>query len=246
MRIETTQTVGEIAAANPWSIRVFETLGIDYCCGGKRSLTDACSRVGMDPAQVVDLLADTERAASVKNTTRWDDQPLRRLTAHIIEAHHGYVRREIPRLEAMGAKLTAKHGSRKPEVALISELFSAMAQELKTHMMKEEQILFPFIEEMEVAIERDRPLPTSCFLSVERPIANMVADHDDAGAILTRIRDLSSGYIAPEDGCFTFRAFYQGLAEFERDLHEHIHLENNILFPRAVAMEAAAVPVKAS
>ncbi len=242
MSFEITQTVGEIAAENPSSIRVFESLGIDYCCGGKRSLTDACTRVGVDAAHVLQLLADTKKAASAKNTTRWDEQPLRKLTGHIIETHHAYVRREIPRLEAMGAKISGKHGASKPEVVQIAELFSAMAQELSTHLMKEEQTLFPFIEEMEVAVERQLPIPTACFETVDRPIANLVADHDDAGAILERIRDLSSGYAAPIDACPTFRAYYQGLREFEQDLHQHVHLENNILFPRAVAMELSASP----
>jgi len=121
-----------------------------------------------------------------------------------------------------------------------------MAQELSTHMMKEERILFPFVDDMEIAIERGREIPRSCFDSVEYPIANMVAEHDDAGAILTRIRELTNNYTAPEGTCATFHAFYQGLADFERDLHEHIHLENNILFPRAVAMESQAFSMKSA
>lgn len=240
MGIETTQTVGEIAAENPWSVRVFESLGIDYCCGGKRVLNDACARAGVEAWQVLQLLADTQKAASAKNTRRWDEMPLRNLTSHIVRKHHGYVRQEIPRLEAMGAKISAKHGARHPEVIQIAELFSAVAQELTTHMMKEEQMLFPFIEEMEIAIEQRAAIPSACFDSVERPIANMIADHEDAGAILSSMRELSSGYAPPDGACPTFRAFYQGISDFERDLHEHIHLENNILFPRAVVMENTA------
>src|SRR5206468_3023822 len=131
-----------------------------------------------------------------------------------------------------------------PEVLQIVELFSAMAQELSTHMMKEEQILFPFIEGLEEAVEQGSARPSSCFDSVERPIANMVADHEDAGAILAQMRKMSGGYTAPEGTCPTFHAFYQGLAEFELDLHSHVHLENNILFPRATAMETAACAAK--
>jgi regulator of cell morphogenesis and NO signaling len=171
---------------------------------------------------------------------------LRKLTGHIIETHHAYVRREIPRLVAMGAKISAKHGPSKPEVIQIAELYSAMAQELTTHLMKEEQVLFPFIEKMEVAVERQLPIPTACFDTVDRPIANLVAEHDDAGAIFERMRELSKGFLAPEGSCPTLRAYYQGLQEFEQDLHQHVHLENNILFPRAVVMELAASPVKAT
>jgi len=136
-------------------------------------------------------------------------------------------------------KVLAKHGRTHPEIVQIDELFSAISQELSTHMLKEEQVLFPYVERMEAALLAGQPVPAAFFGTVQRPIANMVAEHDDAGALLARIRSLSNGYTAPQGACPTFVGLYQGLEEFERDLHHHVHLENNILFPRAVEMEQA-------
>ena len=137
--------------------------------------------------------------------------------------------------------MAAKHGPRHPEIAQIEALFTAIGQELSTHMLKEEQMLFPHVARMEQAVQNGQPLPPAFFGSVKRPIAMMVAEHDDAGALLSKIRDLSNGYTAPSEACPSFVALYRGLDEFERDLHHHIHLENNILFPRAVEMEQAQV-----
>ena len=155
--------------------------------------------------------------------------------------HHGYVRRETPRISALLTKVISRHGGSHPEVKQIEELFTAVSQELSTHMLKEEQVLFPYIARMEAAFLDGQHLPPAFFGSLTKPIANMLADHDDAGAVLSRMRDLSSGYEPPADSCPTFRALYQGLLEFERDLHQHVHLENNILFARATAMESSEV-----
>jgi regulator of cell morphogenesis and NO signaling len=134
-------------------------------------------------------------------------------------------------------KVLSKHGPTHPEIAQIDELFSAISQELSTHMVKEEQVLFPYVERMEAAVLAGQPVPVAFFGTVKRPIANMVAEHDDAGALLSKIRSLSNGYTAPPGACPTFLGLYQGLEGFERDLHHHVYLENNILFPRAVEME---------
>ncbi len=236
------KTVREIALENPASIRVFESLGIDYCCGGKRPLSDACSHANVDFSRVQQLLeqANQESLApggSQKDAQEWKEKPLCDLTAHIVRKHHGYVRQETPRIETLLAKVVAKHGPTHPEIAQIDQLFSAIAQELSTHMLKEEQVLFPYVERMEQAVQAGAPVPAAFFGTVKRPIASMVAEHDDAGAILSQIRELSGGYTAPGGACPTFVALYRGLEEFERDLHLHVHLENNILFPRAVEME---------
>ena len=233
------KTVREIALENPSSIRVFESLGIDYCCGGKRPLSEACSHAKVDLGRVLELLEQSARDSQAPVAGEWSAKPLRDLTAHIAEKHHGYVRRETPRVEALLAKVAAKHGPTHPEIAQIERLFSAMGQELSTHMLKEEQVLFPYIERMEQAVQAGNPVPVAFFGSVKRPIANMVAEHDDAGALLSRIRELSNGYTAPRGACPTFVALYRGLEEFERDLHHHVHLENNLLFLRAVEMEEA-------
>jgi regulator of cell morphogenesis and NO signaling len=238
MQTTTEKTVREIALENPASIRVFESLGIDYCCGGKRPLSDACSRANVDFDRVIRLLEDAYRGAHPCDPGEWTRKTQAELIQHIVRNHHAYVRRESPRLEAMLTKVVAKHGPSHPEVAQIQELFLAVSQELSTHMLKEEQVLFPYIERMEQAVLSGEGIPPAFFGSVKRPIANMVAEHDDAGALLAQIRSLSNEYSAPAGACPTFLGLYQGLHDFERDLHQHVHLENNILFPRAVETEA--------
>ena len=239
MQTITEKTVREIATENPASIRVFESLGIDYCCGGRRSLSDACASAGIDTERLLHLVAEASHDSEPPVSGEWVEKPLRDLIAHVVEIHHGYVRRETPRIDTLLSKVTAKHGPAHPEVIRIESLFRAIGQELSTHMLKEEQVLFPYVERMEHAILNGEPAPPAFFGSVTRPIANMVAEHDDAGALLAQIRELSSGYNAPADACPTFLGLYKALDEFERDLHHHIHLENNILFPRAVEMERA-------
>jgi regulator of cell morphogenesis and NO signaling len=235
----TEKTVREIALENPSSIRVFEALGIDYCCGGKKPLSDACSHANVDFGRVQELLAQADRDSQAPVAQEWRDKPLSGLIAHIVAKHHGFVRNETPRIQALLTKVGSKHGAIHPEIAAIEQLFSAVSQELSTHMLKEEQVLFPYIERMEHAVQGGEAIPPAFFGTVKRPIANMVAEHDDAGALLARMRELSSGYTAPAGACPTFLALYNGLEEFERDLHHHVHLENNILFPRAVEMENA-------
>ena len=231
------KTVREIAVECPASVRVFETLGIDYCCGGRKSLREACARADVPLERAVELLSQAAETKVGPEDAVWSAASLQALIAHIVQKHHAYVRQEIPRLEMMLAKVEDKHSAAHPELTEIRSLFMTVGQELSTHLMKEEQVLFPHIERMAAAALQQEPLPAAFFGTVERPIANMVADHDDAGSLLARMRELSHGYTTPEDACPTFRAVYYGLTEFERDLHQHIHLENNILFPRAIEME---------
>jgi regulator of cell morphogenesis and NO signaling len=237
MQTITERTVREIALENPSSIRVFESLGIDYCCGGKRPLSDACSHAKVDVDHVLELLETAKLDVQAPDTEGWKGRPLAELIAYIVAKHHGYVRQETPRIQGLLTRVLAKHGPTHPEIAQIDELFSAMTQELSTHMLKEEQVLFPYVERMEAALLAGQSVPVAFFGTVKRPIATMVAEHDDAGALLSRIRSLSNGYTAPPGACPTFLGLYKGLEEFERDLHHHVHLENNILFPRAVEME---------
>jgi regulator of cell morphogenesis and NO signaling len=233
------KTVREIALENPSSIRVFESLGIDYCCGGKKPLTDACSHANLDFARVIEMLEHAAHETVAPEAAQWAKKPLRELTAHIIGKHHSYVRQETPRIEVLLAKVMARHGADRPEIGQIEQLFVAISQELSTHMMKEEQVLFPYIERMEQAVLAGGPVPPAFFGTVQRPIANMVAEHDDALALFGKIRELSSGYTAPPGACPTYLGLYLALEEFEGDLRYHVHLENNILFPRAIEMEQA-------
>jgi len=239
MALTAERTVREIALENPASARVFESLGIDYCCGGKIPLKDACFRANVSPESVLQLLDNLKEAAGQPEPEKWVDAPLSELTAHVVSRHHEYVRSNGPRLFALLEKVKARHGSTHPEIAAIDRVFGDLYRELTTHMLKEEQVLFPFLNSMEVAANAGKPVPAAFFGSVENPITHMLSDHDDAGASLARISVLSNGYRTPPDSCPTFRALYHGLDEFERDLHRHVHLENNILFPRALEMEKA-------
>ena len=187
--------------------------------------------------RALELLAGTNTPASPEDAARWKDAKLADLAAYIVEQHHAFVRREAPRLEALTGKVAEKHGERNPELSSIRDLFAAIAQEFFAHMMKEENLLFPYLSQMESAVLAGEPVPPPFFGSVQNPIARMLAEHDDAGELLAQIRKLAGGFHPPDDACPSYRALYHGLEEFERDLHRHIHLENNILFPRAVNLE---------
>ena len=231
-------TVGEIAARLPVSARLFENPGIDFCCGGKIALGQACQTRGLDPATVI---AQIEQAAASTGAASadpaWESAPLAGLIDHILTTHHAYMKAELPRLEAMLEKILRKHAPRHGDVLLpLAETFRPMKEELDGHLMKEEVVLFPLIRTLELPAAQ---APAFHCGSVQNPIRVMVMEHDSAGDALARLRQLTSGYTPPEDACNTFRAFYFELAEMERDLHQHIHLENNILFPRAVVLEDA-------
>jgi regulator of cell morphogenesis and NO signaling len=239
MTLHENQTVSEIAIAHPETVGVFESLGIDYCCGGGRTLKQACQRQNLGVEYVLGRLsAVPSRAAAVEEN--WTAAPLSALARHIVERHHAYVQRELPALNARLKKVVDKHGANHPETVEIQQLFAALSHELLAHMRKEEQLLFPHIERVEAAVRAGSPAPRAFFGSVAAPISRMLAEHDDAGELTARIRQLSGDYQPPPDACPTFQALYAGLRDFERDLHQHVHLENNILFPRAVEMERQA------
>lgn len=222
-------TVGEIAAGLPLSVRVFEQLGIDFCCGGKAPLGDACRARGLDPADVVEQIRSIGQPAAA--LPDWQRVSMIALIDHIVTTHHAYMKTQLPRLGAMLEKILSKHGERHGEVLQpLAETFRPMREELEGHLTKEELILFPLIRQMESGGTESE---FHCG-SVRNPVRVMLREHDDAGEALARLRELTSGYTPPVDACNTFRAFYAELADLERDLHQHIHLENNILFPKAV------------
>jgi len=237
MTFDKTQTVREIAIHHPSTVRVFENFGIDYCCGGKRPLAEACEKANVPVEKVMQELAALDANGASAEEQSWTEAPLTLLTGYIVNRHHRYVRAEAPRVETLLQKVVSQHGEAHPEVKSIQETFIALSQELSAHMMKEEHVLFPFLEKMEQAARTGGERPVGCFESVEFPIARMLADHDDAGALTAKIRALSGGYQPPENACPTYRGLYHSLEEFEHDLHRHVHLENNILFPKAVEME---------
>ena len=237
MTIAATTTVGEIAAEIPGATREFEKLGIDYCCGGSRTLGEACSAISVPIEEVFSRIQNSLTAAGAEDARTWQGEMLADLIAHIKNTHHVFVRQECPRLDALIAKVVGVHGKNHPELLKVQEGFSALQQELHVHLMKEEQVLFPYIVRMEESSIADEPAPPSCFGTVANPIRMMLAEHDGAGEALRALREITSNYKVPEDACISYRTLYEALQGFEADLHQHIHLENNILFPRAIAME---------
>jgi len=234
-----TQTVREIALQQPTSIRVFEQLGIDYCCGGRKPLSEACEARSLE---VDEVIAALEAAASGTAKPAGDsgDESLGGLCARIVSTHHQYVRRELPRLQVLAQKVVNRHGENHPELLVIQAAVLRLDEELTPHLAKEELVLFPYVSKLERAIAEGGPKPQGCFGTVSNPIAMMTQEHDDAGMLLEVLRTRSNQYTTPEGACPTYHAFFDGLREFEQDLHQHIHLENNILFPRAIEMEAAS------
>lgn len=239
MNVNTEKTVRELAAEIPGATRVFESLGIDYCCGGSKTLSEACNAAKLAVDTVVANLASAESSRLGQPTEKnWNSESLADLVAHIVNKHHSYVRQELPRLGQLAEKVARKHGSNHPETVEVQEVFAGLSHELTMHLMKEEQVLFPYVERMEEAALEKRPVAPPPFGTVQHPIRMMVMEHDGAGDALRELRQATNDYAIPPDACMSFQALYLGLREFEADLHQHIHLENNILFPRAVAMEA--------
>jgi regulator of cell morphogenesis and NO signaling len=235
----TTQTVREIALEQPSSIRVFERFGIDYCCGGRKPLAEACTAGNLEVDTVIAALEAAAKTAD-SEVENWASKSLESLTLHIVTTHHAFVKRELPRLAMLAEKVVNRHGATKVELPIIAANLAQLDKELTQHLAKEEAVLFPYIADLERAIANGVTKPRSCFGTVANPIAMMTQEHDAAGTLLAEIRSLSHNFTTPDDACPTFHAFYDGLKEFEQDLHQHIHLENNILFPRAIELEQSA------
>jgi regulator of cell morphogenesis and NO signaling len=225
--------VGQLVAERLSRARVFERLGIDYCCGGKTPLGLVCTRKGLDPYSVLRELAIND-AATAEDETDWSRASLTALADHIETAHHGFLRAELPRLGYLVKKVASVHGEPHPELQELRGLFDSFRSDLEAHMLKEERVLFPLCRMLENA----SALPATPFGSINNPIRVMVQDHEDAGEALARMRELTDNFTPPEDACISYRTMLDGLAELERDMHFHVHKENNILFPRASAAEA--------
>jgi len=214
-------TVGELVTSHPSAMKILQRHGIDFCCGGAKPLGEACAEHGLDAQAVLDEIRKRQAAAQAP-IERWDERPLPELIDHIVNVYHVELKEELPRLEAMARKVLEVHGPKDPK--MFSDLlatFLALKGDLDPHMMKEERILFPMIRSGAGAMAAP-------------PIGVMRSEHDVAGALLRRIRELTHDFAVPAEACATWRGLWQGLEHLEQALHEHIHLENNILFPRAL------------
>lgn len=236
MRIQKENKIGEVVAVNFHTAKVFESYGLDFCCGGKRSIEEACFAKGVD---TVKLLAELERTTENNVTsTRFDTWEADFLADYIINNHHAYVVNAVSTIDHHLQKVVNAHGEKHPEVCGIETIFNELKDELLNHMAKEEKMLFPYIKKMNIALKNTLELPVPPFGTIDNPIKVMESEHENAGLLALKINELSSGYMPPKDACATFRVLYNELKEFEDDLHVHIHLENNILFPKAKILEA--------
>ncbi len=237
MTILDEKTIGEYVAQDFRTAAVFSNYGIDFCCKGNRSITEACEKKALDPTKIqgeIDKLLQTSQTGHI-DFTSW---PLDLLADYIEKTHHRFIAEKSPILVAFLDKLCRVHGHNHPELFEITELFKGCAQELGSHMQKEEQILFPFIKKMVASNLNNSELDQPGFGSVANPIAMMKAEHENEGERLEKISVLTDNYLPPADACNTYKVTYAMLHEFEQDLHTHIHLENNILFPQALQMES--------
>jgi regulator of cell morphogenesis and NO signaling len=229
------KTVREIAIESPLTVRVFSNHKIDFCCGGRVPFDVACERAGADAALVMKELEQALESAPERSAA--DEKTAAELITHIVETHHEFTRSEIARLRPLADKVFSRHGDTQPELWEIRSIFNELADELLAHMRKEEMMLFPYIEQIERAADAHRMPPMAPFGTVGNPVRMMMFEHDQAGEMLGRLRALSSDYTAPDWACPSYKGLYAGLEFLEADLHQHIHLENNILFPQAVEME---------
>ena len=225
-------TVGAIVRDHPDLSRFFEQVQVDYCCGGQKTLAEACAKRGIDPQTFLTELETWAATASAPEVNLMD-LSLAELADHIERIHHAYLHTELPRLEKMVTKVAAVHGEKEPRLMQIKDIFLALSAELATHLMKEEQILFPMIRQLEAS----HTLPTFHCGTIANPVHRMEFEHDEAGTALAQLRQLTDDYTPPEWACNTYRAMLDALATFEQDMHQHVHKENNVLFPRTMEME---------
>ncbi len=219
---------------------VLETFGIDYCCRGATTLAGACRERGLSLEEVQRALEESDALCAESDEANWDRESLQSLTDHIVARHHTYLREQLPRVGALLEKVVAKHADNHPNLIELREIYTSLWNELVNHMMKEEQILFPYIRLLGEALRKGQPAPQFHCGSVREPIHVMEDEHQSVGDALRRMRELTLGFRPPEDACDAYRKLMNDLRSLESDLHLHIHKENNILFPRAAAAETSA------
>jgi len=223
------QSMAEIVKAQPASLRVLESFGLDYCCGGRRPLGLACEEAGIDTQVVLEALLNIEKGPEPD----WASMGLVELVDQIEATHHAYLHTELGRLEALAEKVALKHAVRHPELEEVRSTFAELSEDFTPHLSKEERVLFPMIRELATA----PTAPTFHGGSLQNPISMMMLEHDQVGELLEKLHTLTDGYQTPTNGCRSYRALYDGLAELEADTHLHVHKENNLLFPAVIVLE---------
>lgn len=232
------ESVGMLVAEQPLRAAVFDSFGIDYCCGGKQTLAAACERGGIVTDTVIASLVDSDAKVEVgQSAQNWLNASLTELADHIEQTHHVYLKSELPRIQALADKVAKVHGVREPRLVKVAAIFSAMSEELLEHTAKEELVLFPFMR----LLNQGKGRPNAPFSTVAKPVTCLESEHDDAGAALMQLRQLTDQYVPPEGACASWQALLAGLAHLDQDLRIHIHKENSILFPLAVKTEALAL-----
>ncbi len=233
---EAGETLGEIATKDLRKAEIFKKYGLDFCCGGKKTLKQACAEKGLDAAAIEQELAQTNISANLRPLP-YNDWSIDFLADYIQNMHHGYVRKTLPEIRSYAAKVAAVHQQEHPELIQIAELVEEIHEELSAHMVKEEKVLFPYVKELVKAKANTQPLYAAQFGTVQNPINMMEMEHEMVGKNLEQIRLLSKNYALPADACASYKLLFSLLNEFESDLFIHIHLENNILFPKALQLE---------
>jgi regulator of cell morphogenesis and NO signaling len=233
-------TIREIVASDYRTAAIFQRYGLDFCCNGCRTVAQGCREAGADAGAVLREL-DTVLNTSDAGTPQFASWDARTLIAHIVDRHHGFVRQALPPLLQHTEKIASVHGRRHSELIHVANLFARVAAEMIDHMAREEGILFPFIAALAEAADNGEPRPVAPFGTVANPIHMMEAEHQFVGDAMAEMRHLTGNFTPPEDACATYRVCFQELDAFERDLHEHVHLENNVLFPKASGLEAGRV-----
>lgn len=236
MHVQESDKVGEIAGRYPATIAVFERFGVDYCCGGKRSVRDAAERAGVEPRTLVDEVSRAASEPSEGEQRAPAEQSLRALIRHINDSHHVFTRSAIDVIERTLPKVLAAHGSTHPELSAIGDATRALVEDLGPHLLREERVLFPWIEAAEAAIQRGERPPSAPFGSVQNPVRVMDAEHLEVARLLETLTRLTAGYEIPAWACPTATALFRTLGQLDHDLRRHVHLESNVLFPRAIAL----------
>jgi len=241
MKINEDITIGEIVAKDNRTASVFESLGIDFCCQGNRTIDEVCETRNIDSRDLIEDIQKVLQESKITQVNDYNIWTLDKLALHIEEKHHKYVEKQIPVIKQYLDKICTVHGKQHTELFIVQELFNASAGELSMHMKKEELVLFPFIYKMVKFKKENKPYEIPGFGTVQNPIQMMMDEHDNEDERFRQINKITQNYRIPDDACESYRACFAYLQEFDEDLHLHIHLENNILFPKAIELEKQLV-----